>query len=231
MSAQRSTHPVAASWNQREWDIFNAFQDSAYVRYQMDIQTGALWDSLELKPGDLYGLQPLSQLFARGPIGRTQADTNMIRCGELLPPEAFAISRLVFTFSRDTHDADLYAVAEQTYWALWIGCKYYLSGVLISMPTVQPMPAPLHICGFCAGVFANSTQCPGCGARSWSLAHFDGGDGRGAGQQFALDVKPNIVLSSRASFRLTLSSPAYTIKHPGFKLWCHLEGLHARGVL
>lgn len=220
--------------NHQQKHIFNEFNGTTYQPSCMDVQTGSLWDSVELLPGQEFNQQH-SQLFT-WPIGspaypraraKTQIDTNMLECKRLPAPEAFSIARIVFTFSRDTSDKDLYTIAEQSLFRLWIGQKTYLWSVLISMPAVHQPIAPFRVCSFCAGVFVNQTQCPGCGAKDFQLTNL--GDPQLTGRQFAMDVFPRVVINNQVSFFMTFDCESYTVENK-FKMWCHLEGLHARGV-
>lgn len=214
--------------------IFNEFNGTCYVPNSMDVQTGAIWDSVELQPGQEFNREhthlftfPIS--YPAYPLARTktQVDTNMQMSRRLPAPEAFSIARVVFTFSRDTADEDLYTIAEQSLFRLWIGQKYYIWSVLISMPAMHQPIAPFRICSFCAGVFVNQTQCPGCGAKDFQLANL--GDPQLTGRQFAMDVYPRLVIGNQTTFYMTFDCQPYRVKNR-FKMWCHLEGLHARGV-
>ncbi len=225
-----STAQTLTSHKQEE--IFRAFNGTTYVPSVMDVQTGALWDSISLSPGQTF-TGPWATLFrdhigTHSPTRKTAADTNMRQSGRLDAPEAFCIQRVVFTFSRDTSDKDMYAIAENCMWRFWLGQKRYLWAVLVSLPSVHQPTAPIRICTYCSGVYVMSMACPGCGAREFTLSTLPGEPVAG-GRQFALDVNPHVVIGNQMNFYADFDGNPYIVEGP-FKMWCHLEGLHARGT-
>jgi hypothetical protein len=217
----------------QQTEIFNAFNGTTYVPDCMDVQIGAIWDSVQLERGQEFNS---SLALFRHPVGhpayplprlKTLTDTSMVERSRLPAPQAFAVKRVVFTFSRDTVDKDLYAIAERLLWRFWLGQKYYLWSILVSMPAVHQPIAPFRVCSFCAGVYVQSTQCPGCGAKDFTLSSL--GDPQLSGRQFALDVYPHVVINNQMSFYMSFECETYRVENK-FKMWCHLEGLHAREV-
>lgn len=202
--------------------IFRHFNGTTYTPNSMDVQIGALWDSIDYEPGQTF--PAVRDLFSN-PEGKSFIETNVFTPRKLDAPEAFSIDRVTFTFSHDTTDKILYEFAEQAVWELWLGRKCYLRAVIVSLQTIKAPNAPIRICSFCSGVYAASLECPGCGARDFYLP-----DGESVpGLQFTLDVPQHIVIGNQVSFWCTFRCRQFTLTGK-LKMWCHLHGLHARGV-
>lgn len=196
----------------------------------MDIQTGAIWDSLHYYSGaSLTNVN--SQLFTNvgSPSGKSLADTNLKIYGGGLPvPEQFCIRRVRFTFSSRNDPRDMAHFLEEHMWEFWVGMKLRLSGSVLSFLSISRDHAhsPIRRCEFCDSVYANQAHCPGCGASQFSLVGYPAGE---AGSQYILNVDPHILILYGSRFYAQFQGPVYTF-HRDFKLWCHLEGLHAYGV-
>lgn len=200
------------------------------VDNRMDIVMGRLWDSISYTAGATVD-EHNSRLFADiGPQSRkTYADTNMMRAQQLCAPEAFAVERITFTFSKDSLDADVYALAESLAWDLWLGKKTYATALMISMHAYdRAQAAPFRVCEYCRAVYVQERACPGCGAREFTLSGF--GEAINAGRQFVMDIDKPLVILNQMQFWV-----GFRYFHPhtlrgALKLWCHFEGPHARGV-
>jgi hypothetical protein len=210
-----------------------------YEQDRYDVAHGFLWDSVSLKAHQRS--ERLVQLFSQ-PIGlvdpygfpenriKTLADTNMQQSQRLPAPESFNIERVIFTFSRSTTDHDLYDFAERGVFSFWLGCRYYLRSQLISLPSTGATEAPIRICDFCSGVYAGGTQCPGCGASSFTLASL--GE-KHAGRGFVLELHKQLAMriEQQQQFYVTIELDCDNwCPSERFKFWCHLEGQHMRGI-
>jgi hypothetical protein len=221
-----------ATINKDQQRILNAFRGQIYVSNQLDVQTGSLWDSIQFTKGQtavqnigLFEI-PLGQAFPYGGPTKTLTDTNMNKAGRLDAPEAFSVNRIVFTFSKRATDHDIYAFAEAATFTFWMGQKRYLWSPIISLQTLGTPLAPVRICDFCRAVYCGDITCPGCGARQFQLSSLGEEE---AGRRFYLDCERLIILD-RITFKICLELSAPYIFQNYFKMWCHLEGLHARGV-
>lgn len=218
---------------QSQQEIRKIFGDSTGRSNAFDVVHGFLWDSLEYCKGGTID-RSNSYLF-RDPIGsprpysngasRTWADTNMTQAGRLDAPEAFAVQRILFTFAKSCCEEDMYTILESFMFRFWLGCKYYVSITIISLPTVLMPVAPIRICEYCQSVYANTDRCPHCGATHFKLSSLGGESG---GTQYILDLGVPLQLLNQVSFYGTLEGNQYTFQQ-NFKMWVHLEGLHARG--
>jgi hypothetical protein len=209
--------------------ILEEFNGRVYEPDRMDVQEGRLWDSFQASAGATL-TKSNTQLFTyvSGVDHKTLADTNLISPRRLYAPEVFSVRRVMFTFSKICSDVDLYSFAEMSVWSLWLGQKYYLRSTIMSMRPVDSMLAPFRTCEFCRSVYVQNIRCPGCGANSFSLVASDAIRDN-AGRQFIMDLSQNIVIENGSDFYVDFDFPEYTLKHT-LKLWCHFEGLHARGV-
>lgn len=209
-------------------EIIKVFGDSYNSDYlnRLNVVHGFLWDSLEYSKGDTI-TRSNSFLFRR-PIdeSRTWADTNMTQAGRLDAPEAFAVQRILFTFAKSCCEEDMYTILESFMFRFWLGCRYYVSITIISLPTVLMPVAPIRICEYCQSVYANTDRCPHCGATHFKLSSIGGESG---GTQYILDLDVPLQLVNQMSFYGTLEGNQYTFQQ-NFKMWVHLEGLHVRGV-
>jgi hypothetical protein len=114
---------------------------------------------------------------------------------------------------------------EEWIWIFWMGQKRYLWGQVISFRSIGESFVPIRVCEFCRSVYVNADSCPGCGARQFQI----NGSLDEAGTQYVLDVAPRVVIANQMSFYSEFDGLNYMLKGD-FKMWCHLEGLHARGV-
>lgn len=217
------------SLTKQQAKILEEFNGQTYEPNRMDVQEGRLWDSFQAQAKSTL-TKGNTKLFAyvEPSYNKTLADTNLVNPCKLQAPEAFSIRRVMFTFSRICSDADLYAFAEMATWSLWLGYKYYLRSTIMSMRPVDNMLAPFRTCEFCRSVYVQDVRCPGCGANSFSLIASDAIRDN-AGRQFLMDLPINVVIDNQMSFYVDFDFHSYTVKDD-FKLWCHLEGLHARGI-
>lgn len=216
--------------SKRDAYILEQFGGHTYEPNRMDVQEGRLWDSFEFQPGSV--MQPsTTDLFSDryGTNNKIYADTNMSMSRRLPAPEAFSVQRVLFSFSRDCNDSDVFALAERLVWRLNIGKRYYLRQLIIAMRPFDNMVAPFRVCDFCRAVYVQSPTCPGCGARSFNLVSSIGGTIDSAGKQFLMELSQPIVIYNQVDFHVDFEHFQYQPKHY-VKMWCHLEGLHARGV-
>ena len=193
-----------------------------------DVQHGALWDSVSLPAGAT--LTPRINLFEdplRSDSTRTLVDTNMTQSRKLDAPESFQIQRVVLTFSATVDNRDFYSILERLTWTVWIGQKRYLWAVAISMPTANNIPAPVRACTFCRRVYVGCDECPGCGATSFTLPVPELDQG---GKRFYMDLIWPVDILNQMSFFATLELGTPHTLWKDFKMWFHLEGLHARGT-
>jgi hypothetical protein len=202
--------------------IRDAFRAEEYLRDQMDVQEGRIWDSLSFEAGDVFHQE--LELFTKI-SGKTFAESSMTAPGYLMNPEAFAIRRVLFSFSRAATEYDIYSIAEGFTWIFGMGRKRYLNSPIISLQTVDLPKAPIRICDYCRAVYV-AEHCPGCGARQFTLSSLGGGE---AGRAFAMDVGITLVIEHEITFWVRFAGREHTLRAP-LKLWCHFEGLHARGI-
>ena len=83
---------VSALWSQAQWEVFNNFNDSSYVRDQMDVQQTPLYDTITLTAGSAVTVNSSAFFVNVGSnANKTINQTNMERSSELISPEAFSI--------------------------------------------------------------------------------------------------------------------------------------------
>jgi hypothetical protein len=151
----------------------------------------------------------------------------MVRGNMFPPPQCLLLQRIVFTFSRDARDEDVYAIAEECDWGLWIDEKRYHGGLLIHMDTRnQESIAPFRCCEFCKSLYVNNPTCPGCGASQFRLT--DHGTPESPGRQFLLTLTMSKYIAPEQFFQVYFDGH-HNVRST-FKLWCHLEGLHDAAV-
>jgi hypothetical protein len=191
----------------------------------LDVIHGFLWDSIEFDRGAT--IDRANSFFFRRPISesRTWCDTNMVTSSRLDAPEQFSIQRILFTFSKLCLDVDTFTIMESFMFRFWMGCKYFVSTPIISLPTVSVPTAPIKTCEYCQSVYANQEECPRCGATHFTLSSV----GDCGGTQYVMDLAVPLLIVNQMSFYATLEGNQYTFQSK-FKMWVHLEGLHAREV-
>lgn len=198
---------------------------------RLDVQSGHLWDSVSLCPDQPFDRSiqlfqlPIGRIDDRTGKAKTMADTNMVLACSLPAPEEFQIRRVLFTFSAASLEHDIYGVAESVVWSLFVGNKSYLRSPIIALQTAKQPKAPIRICSYCHAVYACDSICPGCGARDWYMLQH----GEEFGLQFFMDVQPEITLPPQMYFKVSFECQPYQLKGR-FRMWCHFEGLHARGI-
>jgi len=192
----------------------------------VDVQSGRLWDSIELQPGERLGQQQTN--FFQNPLSmtRTLIDTNMHKIGQLPSPQSFQIQRCLLTFNKFANPIDMYGIAESVVWSLYINQKMYLSAPIITMQTATLPAAPFRTCSYCQSVWVSRDRCPGCGAAQFTLLDI----GEQDGLCFIMDIaKSPLVIEWNNFFRVELTQSNYAVKER-LKMWFHLEGMHSRGV-
>lgn len=201
------------------------------VQYS-DVQPGQLWDCINLDRGQTINS---SLVLFSTPMGcldpytnrqKTIVDTNMCTGCRLDAPESFSVKRIIFTFSKNADPIDVVNMCEEIMWGFWLGAKRQYGGLIISLPSITRPIAPIKICEYCKAVYANQELCPGCGARHFTLTSMD--EYSDEGRQFVLELSISTVILNQMNFRM-LFNGQYTFEHK-FKMWVHLEGLHARGI-
>jgi hypothetical protein len=200
------------------------------VRDIYNTERASFWDSLALKPGEVFTSG--KSLFVNcGPdSGKQLPDSNMTKSYELDHPKHMMVGRIVFSFSRDALDSDVFGLAERLVFKLRIGDKYYASNLLIAMHTRQGAAAPVRICEYCHAVYVGDRECPGCGARDFRLSGL-GSEAENPGRQFFTDIPKELQLHilQGQSFCVEFVCEPYKVKG-SLKLWCHLEGVLYRDV-
>jgi hypothetical protein len=212
----------------RQQRIIDRFHGQLYDSNRLDVQTGRLWDCICYAAGGTFTIQN-GTFFTNvdRSSGKTYLETNLYQSKKLDAPEAFAIERVIFTFSKSADPLDVAMCWDEMWWQFFLGQKCYLWSPLAHMQTVKEPLSPIRICDFCKSVYANATTCPGCGANSFALSTLGEID---SGQQFAMDVNPTIPIVNQISFWLGMNSKYPLTFRAPIKIWCHFEGLHARGV-
>jgi hypothetical protein len=211
--------------------IYNKFRGQLHFSNHLDVQTGRLWDCLDYLPGQTFYSPDHGHISfftnVEQSSGKSFAETNLYTNGRLDAPEAFAVERIVFTFSKSISPEDLQQWMDHIVFRFWLGHKHYVWSPIGHMQTVKQPGNPIKICDFCQSVYVESVQCPGCGANSFKLSTFGSAE---AGQQFFMDVYPEILIMNQTSFYVSVESRYPIIFNSKVRVWCHLEGFHARGV-
>jgi hypothetical protein len=197
------------TWTQYQWEVFNAFNDSSYVRDQMDVQQTPLYDSFIIAAGSALTVLT-SVLFTNIGSGANKSinQTNLTRANELIAPEAFAIKQFRLRWSEDILRVDVTNLLNGFDFEFFIGKKPY-------------MQLPIWMCPAGGGPFGFSDK------TSESL-YSNGWPSNQAARTVALPL----VISSKASFQGQLNGPSYTVNAggTGVNFYCILEGFYARGV-
>lgn len=203
-------------------------------RYRKDVQHGHLWDSIVIQPERrLRGVKlfhcPIGNTDPYDDHVKTLADTNLSMWGRLPMPEEFLVKRLIFTFSKAAADPDVYNVAESAVYRFILGQKIYLTSHLISLnQAAAEVAAPFHRCDFCHSLFVQRTECPGCGARQFTLTTL--GSSAEVGRQFYQDIAYPLWIGEQEDFYMGFEESAAPPLSGPVKMWVHLEGDHARGI-
>lgn len=197
---------VAATWTPYQWEVFNAFNDSAYVRDQMDVQQTPLYDTIAIAAGS--ALTVTASQFFGNVTGKTINQTNLTRNNELIAPEAFSIKQFRLRYSEDILRVDVTNLYNGFDFEFYIGKKPY-------------MQLPIWMCPSGGGVFGFSDK-------TSESAYGNGWPSSSACRSLALPL----VISSKANFYGQLNGPAYTLNAlgTGITIVCVLEGFYARGV-
>ncbi len=228
------SHPYppqySASYTAQQQHIMREFGGNVYEPAHMDVQEGRLWDCLTLNHNAAF-VRHKFFVVPNGNEGKTYADTNLDQCARLNPPEAFAVKRIVFSFSKSSDPSDVAELAEACHWSLVLNNRYLVRSMMIHMRTFNvDVSAPFRICDFCKSVYVGDRTCPGCGARQFCITSVGDDKPASIGLQFVLDLSVNIIIHNQMSFHVQMdASHIITLRSP-LKLWVHLEGLHARGV-
>ena len=200
---------VAASWTPYQWEVFNAFNDSSYVRDQMDVQQTPLYDSFIINAGSALSVLT-SALFTNvgANSNKTINQTNLNRANELIAPEAFAIKQFRLRFSENILRVDLTNLYNGFDFEFFIGKKPY-------------MQLPIWMCPAGGGISGFSDL-------TGESSYTNGWPSNQASRTIALPL----VISSKANFNAQLNGPSYTLNASGTGLnfYCVLEGFYARGV-
>jgi hypothetical protein len=199
----------AATWTPYQWEVFNAFNDSSYVRDQMDVQQTPLYDSFIINAGSALTVSS-SALFTNVGAGanKTINQTNLTRANELISPEAFAIKQFRLRWSENILRVDITNLLNGFDFEFYIGKKPY-------------MQLPIWMCPAGGGIagFSDLTG-ESCYTNGWPT------------NQAARTIALPLVISSKASFLGQLNGPSYTLNAggTGINFYCILEGFYARGV-
>lgn len=217
---------ISQSLTKQQQYVLEQFNGQCY-NPNSDVQEGRLWDSITFSKGAT--ISGGNANFFTNQAGKTYADTNVTQPKRLDDPEAFCIRRIIFSFSKDSPDEEIYSLAERGVWSLWLGQKYMVRSMLIHMQT-HNCSAPFRTCEFCKSIYVNDRTCPSCGASQFTISGADG-ELAGLGRQFYMDLSINVIIDNQQSFYVSFDcTPHHTFMAGGVKFWCHLEGLHARGV-
>jgi hypothetical protein len=196
----------AATWSPQQWEVYNNFNDAAYVRDQMDVQQTPLYDTFTIAAGS--ALTVTTSILFGNQAGKTINQTNVTRNNELISPEAFAIKQFRLRFSEDILRVDVTNLFNGFVFEFQIGKKPY-------------MQIPIWMCPAGGGIagFSDKTS---------ESAYVNGWQSCSAARTIALPL----VISSKAWFQGDLNGPSYTLNAggTGLTLQCVLEGYYARGV-
>jgi hypothetical protein len=207
---------VAATWTPYQWEVFNAFNDSAYVRDQMDIQQTPLYDTVTQAANTALTVTSTA-FFTNVGAGssKTINQTNLTRANELIAPEAFSIKQFRLRFSENILLADFVAIMNGFDFEFYIGKKVY-------------MQLPIWMCPAGGGIF-------GFPATTNATTQITTWQNGWPSNQAARTIALPLVISSKASFSGQLNGPSYTLTASGSSgtgaiIVCVLEGFYARGV-
>ena len=203
----------AAAWSPYQWEVFNAFNDSSYVRDQMDVQQTPVYDQIAISAGSALTVTTSAFFINVGSnANKNIAQTNMTTSGELISPEAFSIKQFRLRWSEDILRVDLTNILGKSsagfVFEFFIGKKPY-------------MQLPVWMCPAGGGIagFSDLTG-ESCYTNGWPT------------NQAARSLALPLVISSKAKFQGDLNGPSYTLNAngTGLTMMCVLEGFYARGV-
>lgn len=200
---------VAATWTPYQWEVFNAFNDSAYVRDQMDVQQTPLYDTITIAAGSALTVNSSAFFVNVGSnANKTINQTNLTRSSELISPEAFSIKQFRLRWSEDILRVDVTNIYNGFVFEFYIGKKPY-------------MQLPIWMCPAGGGIsgFSDKTS---------ESSYTNGWPSSSAARSLALPL----VISSKAAFYGQLNGLPYTLNAggTGLTMMCLLEGFYARGV-
>ena len=228
-SSYRGLNPTIVSRKQQE--INEAFGGQLYIDNQLDVTTGRLWDSVRLQKGSEVNDRSLELFTNIGPsFNKLYAHTNLYQPRSLPPPESFSVLRIIFTFGKQTSDMDMWKIAENCVWGLWLGSKRYPSSLMVAMQTVVDSGSPLKTCDYCLSWFCNTNRCPNCGASQFQLTGFTDSESGSFRRQFFIELLQPIVILNQMAFYVGFEYFEPFVCDSDISLWCHLEGWHARAV-
>lgn len=205
---------IAATWTPYQWEVFNAFNDSSYVRDQMDVQQTPLYDTISIAAGSALTVSTSAFFVNVGASSnKAIAQTNLTRSTELISPEAFSIKQFRLRFSEDILRVDITNLFGNNLtngfvFEFFIGKKPY-------------MQLPIWMCPAGGGI-------AGFSDRTAESVYTNGWPTNQAARTIALPL----VISSKAAFQGDLNGASYTANAGGngITIMCVLEGFYARGV-
>jgi hypothetical protein len=192
-----------------------------------------LYDSINLPKGTKLSL---CEKFFQKPVGypnKTQLDTNMQMVGCLPTPEYFRIARILFSFGSNCNLKDVFHIAENYIFKLYVGQKIYWSSSLLVLQGSNNLQSPIKICDFCRSVFCNNSNCPNCGANHFKLHTIDKEADFTVGYRFSIDFPEElkIQLLNQQYFSMNMEGvESYTLVD-NLKFFIHFEGVKSLGVV
>lgn len=197
---------LVKDWNAEA--LKQAFNGRTFEDNRLDIQDTPLYDTITLTTGQ--SVNPNSTSFftnVTAASGKTLADTNMTRNGELSAPEMFSIKAISIIIWPDISITDMLEVTKKLALSFTLGKK-----VLIE--------APIPHFGAGGGISAFTT------ATATSLYS----NGVPSQESFVKLAAP-IVIESNVNFSAQLQGTAYTLAGAaGMRMQLKFSGLYAKGV-
>ena len=202
--------PDAPQWTAQQWTVFNAFNDEALVRDQMDVQQTPLYDTVTIAAGGTLSVTTSAFFTNVGAnSNKTIAQTNLLQANILQAPEAFSIIQFRLRWSEDILRADLTTILNGFVFEFFIGKKIYMQLPIWMIPA--------------GGGIAGTTT------RTAESFYTNGWPTVQAARTLALPL----VISSTANFQGQLNGNAVVLAAApgvGAILVLVCEGLYARGV-
>lgn len=192
--------------------ITDAFQSDVFVRNKMDVQHEPIYDTVTIAAAGAVNSTTTALFTNVGPAaGKTLADTNLTRAGELPSPEAFSIMAFRIYWNSDILRADLNTLLTNFAFQFVLGQKPYNTG-------------PLWYYTAGAGIDGFTT-------RTSESAYTNGLPSREAIRHLHIPI----VIENTLGFSASLQGTAFNLAAgaaggTGLRLTCLLDGLHARGV-